>query len=135
MAACLGAGLIWSSGPPGPAMIAVALVCLGAGAICGSAGALALGRNLTPFPGPGRAGTLVQTGVYGLMRHPLYTAVTCAALGWALLRVSWPAGLATAALFVFFNLKARYEERLLIEKFPDYTAYARRVKRFIPWIY
>ena len=57
---------------------------------CGLAGTLSLGGNLTPFPKPSAGGRLVRTGIYGLMRHPLYTAVFCGALGWALVWRSWP---------------------------------------------
>ena len=45
--------------------------------VCGVAGTLALGRNLTPFPQPSSSTRLVQRGLYGLIRHPLYTAVVC----------------------------------------------------------
>ncbi|MFN9061798.1 MAG: methyltransferase family protein, partial [Pseudanabaena sp.] len=32
-----------------------------------------LGQNLTPLPHPRDDGQLVQTGVYSLVRHPLYS--------------------------------------------------------------
>lgn len=110
-------------------------VFLAAAAICGMAGTMALGRNLTPFPRPAAGTQLVQRGIYGLLRHPLYVAVFCAATGWSLLRSSWPAFAATLALAVFFDAKARHEERWLRHRFPDYTRYEQRVRRFIPWIY
>ncbi len=34
-----------------------------------------LGQNLTPLPHPRHDGQLVQTGIYGLVRHPLYSGV------------------------------------------------------------
>lgn len=64
---------------------------------CGLAGTVALGRNLTPFPKPSTHTQLVQGGIYGLMRHPLYTAVFCASAGWALVWQSWPALVASLA--------------------------------------
>jgi protein-S-isoprenylcysteine O-methyltransferase Ste14 len=36
---------------------------------------------------------------------------------------------------VFFDLKARGEERWLAEKFPLYVEYQRRVKKFFPGVY
>jgi protein-S-isoprenylcysteine O-methyltransferase Ste14 len=102
---------------------------------CGLAGTVALGRNLTPFPKPSTRTQLVQSGIYGLMRHPLYTAVFCASAGWALVWQSWPALLATLALALFFDAKARREERWLRQQFPEYASYEQRVRRFIPWIY
>ncbi len=107
------------------------LVC----ALCGIAGVIALGRNLTPFPRPVRSGRVVQHGIYGLMRHPLYTAVFCGSLGWALVWRSKAALLTAFILGPFFAAKARREERWLRETHPDYAAYEQRVRRFIPWLY
>jgi protein-S-isoprenylcysteine O-methyltransferase Ste14 len=102
---------------------------------CGLAGSVALGHNLTPFPKPSAHTQLVQRGIYGLMRHPLYTAVFCGSVGWALVWQSWPALLATLAIAPFFDAKARREERWLRKQFPDYARYEQQVRRFIPWIY
>ena len=99
------------------------------------AGAMALGRNLTPFPKPSDSAQLVRHGIYAVIRHPLYTSVIAVALGWALVWQSWPALLVAVMLVPFFHAKARHEERWLREKFPDYADYERRVRRFIPWIY
>lgn len=111
------------------------LVLIVAAALCSFAGLLALGRNLTPFPKPSATTELVQHGIYRLIRHPLYTSVFCAAVGSALIFQSGPALLVSVALGVFFDAKARREERWLRLKFPDYAIYERRVRRFIPWIY
>jgi protein-S-isoprenylcysteine O-methyltransferase Ste14 len=116
-------------------LIVCGLVFHAASAICGISGMKALGRNLTPFPKPSAGTQFVQHGIYGLMRHPLYTAVICAAVGWSLIRSSWPAFAASLALAMFFDAKARPEERWLRQQFPDYASYERRVRRFIPWIY
>ena len=102
---------------------------------CGLAGTLSLGRNLTPFPKPSASARLVQTGIYGLMRHPLYTAVFCGSVGWALVWRSWPALLAALALAPLFDAKARREERWLRQQFPEYPSYEQRVRRFVPWVY
>jgi protein-S-isoprenylcysteine O-methyltransferase Ste14 len=101
----------------------------------GWAGTISLGRNLTPFPKPSASSRLVQTGIYGLIRHPLYTAVFCGSVGWALVWRSWPALLAALALAPLFDAKARVEERWLRQQFPEYAGYEQRVRRFVPWIY
>jgi protein-S-isoprenylcysteine O-methyltransferase Ste14 len=111
----------------------VFLLLIAAG--CGFAGSVSLGRNLTPFPKPSASTCLVQTGIYGLMRHPLYVAVFCGALGWALVWRSWPALLAALVLAPLFDAKARREERWLRQQFPEYAGYERRVRRFVPRIY
>ena len=109
------------------------LLLLAAG--CGIAGTVSLGRSLTPFPKPSASTRLVQTGIYGLMRHPLYTAVFCGSVGWALVWQSWPGLLAALALGPLFDAKARQEERWLQQQFPEYSSYAQRVRRFIPCVY
>lgn len=111
------------------------LVLLMAGGVCGVAGARHLGRNLTPFPRPIPDSTLIQTGIYGLMRHPLYVAVFCGCAGWSLLMGSWPALVLSLVLGFYFDRKARREEKWLSERFPEYSTYRKRVKRFIPWVY
>ncbi len=111
------------------------LVFLLASAICGVSGALALGRNLTPFPKPSANAQFVQHGIYALIRHPLYTAVFFAAVGWSLVWQSWPALAVSLGLGIFFDAKAGHEERWLRQKFADYAGYERRVRRFIPWLY
>ena len=111
------------------------VVFLLASAICGISGALTLGRNLTPFPKPVATAQFVQHGIYALIRHPLYTSVFCAAVGWSLIWQSWLALAVSLVLAIFFDAKARHEECWLRQQFPEYADYGRRVRRFIPWIY
>jgi protein-S-isoprenylcysteine O-methyltransferase Ste14 len=117
------------------ACTSASVVLFGISAGCGLAGSWSLGRNLTPFPRPVPAATLVTTGIYAVMRHPLYVAVLTGALAWACVWQSWAAMVVSVVLAVFFDAKARREERLLRERFADYAAYASRVSRFIPWVY
>lgn len=111
------------------------LVLIVVAMFCSLAGMSALGRDLTPFPKPSARTELVQHGIYGLIRHPLYTSVFCAAIGSSLIFQSWPALVASLALGIFFDAKARHEEHWLRQQFPEYAGYERCVRRFIPWIY
>ena len=128
-------GLIDRHSPSGPVMFYGSWVCFAIAACCGLLGMVALGRNLTPFPKPKRASQFVQHGIYRHLRHPLYVAVFCTALGWALIWASWAALFGCLLLAVLFDAKARREERWLRARFPEYAGYERRVRRFIPWIY
>jgi protein-S-isoprenylcysteine O-methyltransferase Ste14 len=94
-----------------------------------------LGQNLTPLPHPKDDGQLVKTGVYGIVRHPLYSGVVCLALAYASWQMSWVHLVGAIVLFLFFDAKARKEEVWLTEKFPDYANYIISVKKLIPWIY
>ena len=78
---------------------------------------------------------LVTTGVYGLVRHPLYSSQLFAALGWTLFTLSLSHLGILVLGFLFFDYKASKEEGWLTVRHPEYTAYANRVRKFIPWIY
>ena len=112
-----------------PIPVIAGIVLMIVGASVALAGAVALGRNLTPFPKPSDSAQLVRHGIYAVIRHPLYTSVIGVAIGWALVWQSWPALLVAATLIPFFHAKARHEEEWLREKFPDYARLALPPKR------
>jgi protein-S-isoprenylcysteine O-methyltransferase Ste14 len=122
----------WPEALRGPStLLGVAL--LAAGGVIGGLGMLQLGRNLTIFPRPKEDGALVQHGVYGLVRHPIYSGTLLGALGYSLLRAGLPSLLLSLALWLFFERKAWREEQWLMAQFPQYAAYRRRVPgRIVP---
>lgn len=135
MIAGLAAGPIWRAQWHGWRTLAAGILFLLIGAWLGLRGKRDLGLNRTPFPQPKDDGQLITSGIYARLRHPLYASVIALGFAWALLWRSWPALGLAAAQILFFDAKARREERWLRELFPDYAAYARRVKRFIPGLY
>lgn len=93
-----------------------------------------LGRSLSPYPEPRRRGELVDRGVYGLARHPMYGSALLLLAGLALLTSLW-ALVAVAALAVLWWFKAAEEERRLERRYPGYAEYRQRVRRrFLPWL-
>jgi protein-S-isoprenylcysteine O-methyltransferase Ste14 len=77
---------------------------------------------------------IVDTGPYGLVRHPIYTGLMAAAVVTALERAS-PAGMLGAVmLIVGFALVARTEERFLRDQLgaEAYDTYSRRVPMLVP---
>jgi protein-S-isoprenylcysteine O-methyltransferase Ste14 len=98
-------------------------------------GLVDLGNSLTPLPHPREDGQLVSSGVYGLVRHPIYSGVIFVAIAWALYQFSLSHLLGVAVLFIFFDAKARREESWLCQTYPDYENYRQRVKKIIPWLY
>lgn len=81
--------------------------------------------------------TLVTTGVYAWVRHPMYTGFWLMALAQVMLLPNWvvgPAGLAGFGI-LFFG-RVRREEEMMIAAFGDeYRAYMRRTYRVIPLFY
>ncbi len=61
---------------------------MGAGALLLGKGLLDLGRSLTPLPHPRDDARLVVSGVYGLVRHPIYGGIIVTSFGWALVAAS-----------------------------------------------
>jgi protein-S-isoprenylcysteine O-methyltransferase Ste14 len=116
------------SGVAGTGLVAV-------GCALAVAGMRDLRANLTPLPHPRDGATLVESGVYALVRHPIYGGLIIAATGWGLLIASVAALILAAVLFAFFDLKSRREEAWLEDRFADYPAYRRRTRRLIPFLY
>jgi protein-S-isoprenylcysteine O-methyltransferase Ste14 len=94
-----------------------------------------LGQNLTPYPKPNNKGNLIQTGTYGIVRHPIYSAAILLSLGWSLGINSLVGLVGSVVLLVFFDRKAAREEVWLAEKYADYEQYKNKVKKLIPGIY
>jgi protein-S-isoprenylcysteine O-methyltransferase Ste14 len=123
---------------PGPlarvSTVAGAVLAL-AGVALLLAGLFRLGPNLTPLPCPTAQATLIQAGPYRWVRHPMYAGGIALAYGWALFVGSWLTLAYATVLLAFLEFKAAREERWLEQRFPDYAAYRRRVRKFIPYIH
>ena len=117
--------------PPAPTRVAAG-VAIGAGAVVAAAGMSGLGRDLTPLPLPPADGRLRTGGVYAVVRHPVYTGVMVASLARGVQTGGRLRPAAAAALCALLAVKARWEERRLADRFPEYDAYARRTPRFVP---
>jgi protein-S-isoprenylcysteine O-methyltransferase Ste14 len=81
--------------------------------------------------------TLVTTGVYGLVRHPMYTGFWLMALAQVLLLPNWVAGPAGLVGFgiLFFGRMWREEEMMIAAFGDEYRSYMRRTARIVPWVY
>lgn len=80
-------------------------------------------------------GGLVAAGPYRYLRHPIYAAVCWFVWAGALANLS-PASLALALLVTTGAVtRLLCEERLLVEKYPEYRDYAARTPRLIPFLF
>jgi len=83
-----------------------------------------------------RAQTVISTGPYRYVRHPMYTGACLFFLGTALLLGSWYGALCTPVFIGLFAVRAVLEERLLLEELEGYDAYVAQVKyRFFPHVW
>ena len=95
-------------------------------------GATGLGRGLTATPLPNAHAQLRTGGLYRYARHPIYSGLL---LMMAAITVAAGSGLrllTLAALVLLLNVKARWEETRLAERFEGYADYADRTPRFLP---
>lgn len=76
--------------------------------------------------------SVIQSGPFAWVRHPIYTTLITAALALAVIKAT-PMGFAGVALIALgFGLKARVEERFLTEELPAYAEYRARVPMLVP---
>jgi len=88
-----------------------------------------LGRSLSVMP---EARRLVQSGPYGVVRHPLYL---CEMLGTVAVALQYRSPAAGGLVLIAIMLqvaRARWEEAVLAGAFPDFAAYRSRTSFLIP---
>jgi protein-S-isoprenylcysteine O-methyltransferase Ste14 len=76
---------------------------------------------------------VVSKGIYGFIRHPIYTGDLLLLLGFELALNSW-LFLGVFLLLPVVMLKAISEEKMLVRELSGYDAYCARTKRFIPFL-
>ena len=78
----------------------------------------------------------VDTGLYGIVRHPMYAVTILLFLMMPLVLGSWYALIAFAFYPVIIIVRLKDEEDLLTRELPGYEAYKQKVKyRIIPFIW
>lgn len=111
----------------------VGLVLLGLGGLVGIAALLAMGRRTRVHPVPAPDAQLHTTGIYAVVRHPMYLAVGLACLG-AVLASGRVLGLVAVPLLgALLAAKAAFEDRILSRMFGwQFAVYASRVPAIVP---
>ena len=110
------------------------IAVIAAGAIVLAISFFRLGRSLTANPVPKEDGELVTTGLYSRVRHPIYFGLLVMAVGVVLDAGWWPQVIIALMLYLLLNIKAQFEESLLLKKYPDYKKYMLATPRFFPRI-
>ncbi|MEM9214326.1 MAG: isoprenylcysteine carboxylmethyltransferase family protein [Cyanobacteria bacterium P01_F01_bin.150] len=80
---------------------------------------------------------LVTDGIYGSIRHPIYTSYILLFLGFCTMVQSlWGLGLLLATCIVWFGNRIAIEEKMLEEEFGEaYQSYCKQTKRLFPYVY
>lgn len=99
------------------------------GLVCSVYALATLGRSFSIIP---QSRSLVQSGPYRWVRHPLYVAEELATIGFFLAQPTWPR-LGLLLVHAAFQIyRALQEEKVLAETFPEYAEYTGRTPRFLP---
>jgi protein-S-isoprenylcysteine O-methyltransferase Ste14 len=92
-----------------------------------------LGRAIQVDPAPRSDATLVTSGIYKWFRHPIYTAIVVMVIGIFLRRPTIAVAIAATIVIIFLAIKVRFEEKLLVARYPEYLEYRRRSWGLLPW--
>jgi protein-S-isoprenylcysteine O-methyltransferase Ste14 len=118
------------------------LVVLGYAALLGGIAVTAWAQAVNPFFEPGvriqseRHQRVIDSGPYGFVRHPGYSAAIAMFLGISLALASWWGLVPAAIASVLLAVRTSWEDRLLHDKLPGYREYAGRVRaRLVPGIW
>ena len=94
-----------------------------------------LGRNWSSQVVVKEDHTLVRTGPYRYLRHPIYTGILLAFLGMVLAIGELRGLVAMGCMLLAFAVKSRQEELRMREVFPEYDQYRRDTAALIPFVY
>ena len=79
---------------------------------------------------------VVDTGLYGIVRHPMYMATVLLFLMMPIILGSWYSLIVFAFYPAIIIVRLKDEEKLLTRELPGYTEYKQKVKyRLIPFIW
>src|ERR1700733_856770 len=114
------------------ALYLASLLLLVAGIIFAICALIVLGRSISLLP---QARRLVTSGPSALVRHPLYLGEMVAIAGIALQHLSVWALPLLVLVWAFQLRRMEYEERVLLQSFPEYADYMARTARLLPGVY
>src|SRR2546423_3062195 len=134
---------LWASGvwmfelPPGNAVAVAAVLLFGTGLLLRWWAIVTLGRFFTVDVTIEKDHELVEGGPFRWVRHPSYTGVLLAFVGWALTLRNWAAiAVVLVPIFAAFIRRMNVEEEALRGALGErYAKYMRRTKRLVPGLY
>jgi protein-S-isoprenylcysteine O-methyltransferase Ste14 len=92
-----------------------------------------IGSGITPTSATRKQHTLVTSGPYRWVRHPLYTVGSSMFISFGMMADNWFIAALGILTFILMAIRTPKEEANLIEKFGDeYRDYMKRTGRFFP---
>jgi protein-S-isoprenylcysteine O-methyltransferase Ste14 len=82
-----------------------------------------------------RGHELLQTGPYRFVRHPIYTAILLMCFAPAIQSGQLHCWLGALLMGIGFWIKLKQEETVMLQHFPEYGAYRKRVKALVPFVF
>lgn len=79
--------------------------------------------------------TLITSGPYTAIRHPMYTALLLIGAGMVCNDISITRLVIYVVLLIDLLFKIQYEEQLLTKHFSEYANYQKQTAKLIPFIY
>lgn len=93
----------------------------------------ALTAHKAVFGGTAQESALLTSGVFGVVRHPMYFGSWLFFVGLTISTLSLASAVLCVVIFVFYYVVSRHEEQLLEQKFEsEYQKYRKRVPMFFP---
>jgi protein-S-isoprenylcysteine O-methyltransferase Ste14 len=83
---------------------------------------------------PSTRDALIQSGLYGLVRHPIHSGTLLELAGLVLISPTLTVVVACLIGAGWVLLQTRFEEYDLLQRLPEYREYMKRVPRFFPRI-
>lgn len=115
------------------AVIAAGTAMVVSGAVCNILGRLTLKGNWANHIKIYSDHRLITTGIYRVVRHPLYASIILMLFGGCFVYRNWLCMLLTALIFVpFMYYRAKQEEALLETVFSEYDKYKEKTGMFFP---
>lgn len=114
-------------------VIILGTAAITSGCVINIHGRLNLGRNWANHIKIYSGHTLIQTGMYKLVRHPLYASIILMFYGASLVYRNAISFAAVTLIFIpFMYYRAKQEEKLLLQNFSEYESYKNKTGMFIP---
>lgn len=95
-----------------------------------------IGDSYTLFIEPVPGGPLVTSGIYSIIRHPIYALFALEMVGFVIIRFNYVSLAALIIDLIATLYRVREEEILLRDRFSEeFVNYKKRTKKLIPFVY